>query len=674
MSRAFCALVIATSASLSLPLSIPAFAQSAPEPAPNAPAAERPGLQITLTANRSPTEIQRVGSAITVISAEDIRKTNPASLADVLRGVPGLVITENGGPGSTSVALLRGANAHHTMVLIDGMRVNDPSDPSGTFDFTNLAPGLIERIEVLRGPQSALYGSGAIGGVINIITKRGRGPFTTFAQAEGGAYGTISGNAGFYGTKDAWSYALSVSSLKTDGFSRYGYRVGRAPGITGKLEADGAIRHGAYGRVGYNPGTGFRFEIGSMATSTRADYDSGFYDPVYSLKPDTPNRSSNLFHSSFAKAELDTFDNRLKHILSVFASQTKRDYRSYYTVDLPPPTDFLDRYQYIGTRTGAEYQANLALDTFGSLIMGGRIERESIESFSEAVFPFPVAKTKDIDKRLVTRSAFALWQASLGSRIDVSLGGRLDSIANGAAFRTWRATAAYRIDETGTKFRSSIGTGGKAPTLYQLYAPFYGVSSLQAERSFGIDAGVDQRFFDGRLTLSLTGFTNRINQMIDFEFNGANCPGGLAAHASGCFNNIARAKTSGIESAIRVVVWQDYATLNASYTFLKAKDRQTGLALARRPEHAGKLGLTLTPFTDWTIEPTLTLIAKRFSSSGEAEHLAPYARLDALVSYRVNDHLDVYLRGENLTNARYQEVTNFGTTGRALYAGVKGSW
>ena len=185
---------------------------------------------------------------------------------------------------------------------------------------------------------------------------------------------------------------------------------------------------------------------------------------------------------------------------------------------------------------------------------------------------------------------------------------------------------------------------------------------------------MDQRFFDGRITVSLTGFTNRINQMIDFEFNGANCPGGVLAHASGCFNNIAKAETAGIESSIRAVVWQDFVTLNASHTYLQAKDRQTGLALARRPEHTGKFGLTITPYVGWTLEPTLTLISKRFSSTNETERLAPYARLDALLTYRVNDRVDVYLRGENLTNARYQEVTNFGTTGRALYAGVKGTW
>lgn len=669
MSRATRALVASTSVVLAAFHAIPALSQTAP-PKADADAAPRGReLQITITANRSETAIQRTGSAITVISAEDIRKSNPASLAEVLRSVPGLDLTETGGPGGSTAVRLRGANAGQTLVLIDGMRVNDPSGSSGEFDFAALAPGLIDRVEVLRGPQSALYGSDAIGGVINIITRRGRGPLSTYGQIEGGSYGTASANAGAYGTRGPWHYAFAVNSLKSDGFSRYGYRIGRAPGITGKLENDGMMRHGAYGRIGYNAGTGLRFEIGSMATVTKADYDAAF-----GFRPDSAGRADSLFHSSFAKAELDTFDNRLKHSIQLFANRTKRDYRSIYTVNFPPPTDFFERYQYIGSRVGAEYQGNLALDRFGSLIFGTRFEREAIESYSEFIAPFPAPRTKDVGKGQSTRSAFALWQVPLGERLDLSLGGRVDDVVNTTIFRTWRATAAYRIPETGTKLRASLGTGGKAPTLYQLYAPLYGVAALQPERSIGFDAGIDQTLLDGRVKLSVTGFANRMKQMIDFEFNGAACPGGLGLHPFGCYANIARAETSGVETAVEAVLWQDYLTFRGAYTYLRARDRNTGLALARRPEHSAKAGLTITPYANWTIEPTLTVVGYRFSTIGQRERLAPYARLDTLVNYRVNNHIDVYLRGENLTNARYQEVTNYGTTGRAVYAGMKTTW
>lgn len=670
MSRAQRTLVASTSAFFVVFHSIATLAQTSTPPAPDVSAPRGKELQITLTANRSPTAIQRTGSAITVISGEEIRKSNPGSLVDALRSVPGLVINQTGGPGGTTLALLRGANAGQTLVLVDGIKVNDPSAGSGEFDFASLAPGLIDRIEVLRGPQSALYGSNAIGGVINIITKRGRGPLQSHAQIEGGSYGTLSGNASAYGAKGPWDYALAVSSFKTDGFSSYGYRVGRTPGIAGKLESDGLTRHGAYGRIGYNPGTGFRVELGGMGTISKAEYDAAF-----GLKPDGPGRSDSVFYSTFAKAELDTFDNRLRHSLQVFASRTKRDYRSFSTGSFPPPaTDYLDRYWYTGTRSGAEYQATLGLDRLGSLILGSRIERETIESYSESIAPFPVAKTKDVGKGQTTRSVFALWQVPLGDRLDVSLGGRIDDTIDTVTFRTWRATAAYRIEETGTKLRASAGTGGKAPTLYQLHAPLYGVASLQPERSVGVDAGIDQSLFDGRVKLSLTGFANRMNQMIDFDLNGANCPGGLAVHPFGCYANIARAKTSGLEAAADIVLWPEYARLTGTYTWLKAKDRDTGLALARRPEHSGKIGLTITPHSRWTLEPSVAFSGKRFSTTNERQQLAPFARFDTLLGYRVNDNVDVYLRGENLTNARYQDAFNYGTTGRAVYAGMKTTW
>ena len=207
---------------------------------------EPPPLEITITANRSPTQIQRTGSAITVISSEEIRKTNPGSLVDALRMVPGLDLSETGGPGSSTNLRLRGANSGQTLVLIDGMRLNDPSAGSGEFDFSTVPSGLIDRIEVLRGPQSALYGSDAMGGVVNIITKRGKGPLTTFAQIEGGSYGTLSSNAGFYGTNGPWSYSFAASALHSDGFSRYGYRIRRLNGYA-PLEKDATNSMGPSG-------------------------------------------------------------------------------------------------------------------------------------------------------------------------------------------------------------------------------------------------------------------------------------------------------------------------------------------------------------------------------------------------------------------------------------------
>jgi vitamin B12 transporter len=662
MTRALNALAIPASVLLAVSFPQTANAQTTADDAQ--PGARSSEILIVATPNRTPTSLQRTGSAVTVLTSDDIAKTNPATLVDALRFVPGLDITETGGPGQTTSVRLRGANDGHTLVLVDGIRVNDPSSTSGSFDFATIAPGLIDRIEVLRGPQSALYGSDAIGGVLSITTKRGIGKFKAYGQIEGGSYGTVSGNTGFYGANGPWDYAFAVSAHRSEGFSTYGHRIGRIIRTLPKLEKDALTRYGTYGRIGYNPGENFRVEIGTMATFTRAEYDAAF-GPA----PDGPGTTSSVFHSSFVKAELDTFDQRLKHKVQLFASRTKRDYNSYFTVNFPPPTGFHEKYRYIGSRVGGEYQGELKLGQFGTFIAGLRYEREMIDSYTQFIVPFPAPETKDVGRGQDTRSAFALWQVPIGERFDLSLGGRIDDVSGSRVFNTWRATAAYRITETGTKLRASIGTGGKAPTLYQLYAPLYGIATLRPERSFGYDIGIDQSLFNGRAKVSVTAFRNEIKDLIDFDFTA--CP---PANPFGCFLNVKRAETQGVEVAGEATLWQDYLTARATYTFMRAVDDSTGLRLARRPDHSGKVALAITPTTKWTIEPSVTLMGKRFSSANQRLRLAPYARFDILTSYRLTDKVDVYLRAENLTNARYQEVYDYGTTGRAVYAGMKATW
>ncbi len=659
MSRASCALVAATSAFFVISPIHPAFSQSEPAEAP--PSRTGRELEITITANRTPTAIQRTGSAITVVSSEEIRKTNPGSLVDALRYVPGLDISETGGPGGSSSIRLRGANAGQTLVLVDGIRVNDASGASGEFDIGSIPSGLIDRIEVLRGPQSALYGSDAMGGVINIITRRGRGPLQGFAQVEGGSYGTLAGNAGVYGTKGPWSYSFAASGLHRDGFSRYGYRVPRLR-ARGPFENDSTEAIGGFGRLGYNPGTGFRFEVGAMSNVTRTEYDAAF-----GAFPDTPSASTRRFHSVWARAEADSFDNRLTSALTLSANRTDRFYRDtgFTLASFPNPSSWTHS-DFTGDRFAAEYQGTIRLDRFGTLVLGAKTERETALTFDQGLIPVLTPRVKTLDRQQDTHSLYSLWQLPIGERLDVSFGGRLDHVPDVDTFLTWRTTAAYRILETGTKLRTSIGTGGKAPTLFQRYAPIYGTASLRPEHSFGGDLGIDQSLLDGRIKLSATLFYNKFQDLISF----ATIPGCPA----GCYQNVARAETSGLELEGSAVLWADYVTLKGAYTFLRAKDLATGRTLARRPESVGKLGLAVTPIENLTIEPSMTLVSKRFSGNNQTQPLKPYARFDMHVNYKINQSYDVYVRGENLNNARYQEVANYGTTGRAVYAGMKATW
>jgi vitamin B12 transporter len=616
---------------------------------------------IVVTPSRAPQPIQRAGSAITVVRGEEIEKASPLGLADALRGVPGLDLTETGGPGATSSVRLRGANAGQTLVLIDGVRVGDPSGVANDFDFSTFIPGAIERIEVLRGPQSALYGSDAMGGVVNVITRRGKGPMQATAAIEGGSYGALATTGGVFGSQGPWSYAFSGGWQKSSGFSRYGYRIGRIerawPNPEG-LEADSMSRWGAYGRIGHDAGQGVRLEFGALASTTFAQYDAAF-----GVFPDTPSLSERRFGQAWAKAAIDSFADVLTHNFQLFANRTERRYRDFfYLFDTSPGSTFLSRYEYAGNRTGAEYQGDLRLGSFGLLSFGARIEREAIATHQADLSPFVTQRQKTLGKDQTTRSAFALWQLPLGERLDLSFSGRIDDVSRADVFRTWRATAAFRLPEINTKLRASAGAGGKAPTLYQLHAPFFGNARLQSEESIGYDAGFDTDFFGGRARLSATAFANRFRNMIDFD---------LAAFR---FINVARAATSGVELAGSAEVAPDLVTIRATYTYLHAKDRLTGLTLVRRPQHMAKLGFALTPLAGLSIEPALTLVSERFSNPGEVARLAPYARLDIRAEYRIDRTWAAHARVENVTGAKYQEAQDFGTTGRAFYAGLKANW
>ncbi|CAN1547688.1 BtuB Outer membrane cobalamin receptor protein [Rhabdaerophilaceae bacterium] len=634
---------------------------------PSPTAAPAP-LDINVTANRLPTAIQRTGSAITVISAQEIARASALTINDMLRQVPGLEISETGGPGSTATVRLRGANSGQTLVLLDGMRLNDPSGASGEFDASTIAPGLVDRIEVLRGPQSALYGSDAMGGVINIITRKGRGAPSASVRTEFGSYGTIATSGSLSGGSGAWSYAFSGLGQRTEGFSRYGYRIGRLERGRGPFDDDSTTRFGGVGRLGYDPGTGFRFDLGVVSTFTRAEYDAAF-----GAFPDTPSYGRRYFNQASARVELDTHERMLTHAIQIFANRTERQFfdSSFGTLTGGARgAERRTRSDFIGDRYGAEYLGTLRLNQFGSVLFGARTERETAETFSQTLLPTTTARVKTLGGGQTTNSLFSLWQLPVGERLTLSLGGRYDAVTSAKTFATWRATAAYAFAETGTKLRASAGTGGKAATLFQRYSPDYGTPGLRPEHSVGFDAGIDQSLFNGRLAVSATAFSNRFRDLITFE-SGPKC---LATQIFGCYVNVARATTSGIELSARAVILEGWLSASGTYTYLHAKDRSTNLTLPRRTPHSGRVALQITPLPGLTIEPSVTMTSARFSSANERAKLAPFARLDILAEYSVNGTYKVHARAENLTNARYEDVQNYGTTGRAFYGGLTATW
>lgn len=618
--------------------------------------------QVVVTPGRTPEPVSRTGSAVSVVNRETLVTANPGSLVDSLRTVPGLDISETGGPGATTSVRLRGANTGQTLVLIDGIRVNDPAAASGDFDFAMIAPGSVERVEVVKGPQSALYGSDAIGGVINIITKKGAGPAQFNMRAEAGRYGTATANGSVSGSSGPWSYAFSGVGQTSDGFSRYGYRIPALESRYGPLERDGFNRTGGSARIGYDAGEGLRLESGFLSSFTRSAYDA-----ATGAFPDTPSSATRLIEQAWGKASFDTIDGILTHTVSVFDTHTDRSFNdvSYRTNQLPRNT-ISTVSDFIGNSIGAEYQGNLKMGPFGSLILGTRTQNETANTYATNLLPVPSPRRAQLASTQQTDALFALWQVPVGERLNLSLGGRVDDVAGVATFETWRASAAYLIAETGTKFHTSAGTGAKAPTLYQLYAPIYGNVALTPEQSFGYDAGIDQTLLNGRLTFSVTGFANKLSNLIEFSID--------AANPLGHYINVTRAETSGLELGSDIVLLPGYLKLKTAYTHLHAVDLATDRTLQRRPRDVARLALAITPTDRWLIEPRILSVSKRFSGANETNPLAPYTRVDIYSEYKIDAARKVFARGENIFNARYQEVFNFGTTGPAVYAGVNVTW
>jgi vitamin B12 transporter len=643
---------LAASVSLLALLSHPALA----DPAPTLPI-------LVVTAQRMAVDLARIGSAVTVIGSDEIERSGSKGLVDVLETVPGLYIHEQGGIGTAATATLRGASPGQTLVLLDGIRIGDTTGTDTTLDFGSIAATDIERIEVLRGPQTALYGSSAMGGVINIITRKGKGEPKRTVMIEGGSYGLIHGRASLSGGTETMSYALSIDALHTDGFPRYGYRIDRLKGqLPPAPKGDPTDRGGVTGRFSWLVGDGIEVETGFAGFGNLITFDN-----PYAFLPENVfsrfNRQRQWTAQAYVKASATAFDGKLKNALTLFGNLTDR---TVAQTESCPPFYAANCYtMYRGNRTGAEYQGDLKLGSYGTLIFGARTETDRAKTSYEESPRGSVPEVPLFNRSQTTNSVFALHSFTLGSQLDLSLGGRVDAVQGGASFPTWRATAAWRIPDSGTKLRASAGTGAKIPSLYQRYSD-YGTPDLRPEKSVGVDAGIDQTLFGGMVTASATVFLNRYRDLIDFSY------GCDAAHPFGCYYNVGRAETRGIEASADAVLVPDEWRLRTSYTFLQSQNLLTDSELLQRPRHKGTVSLIYTGMPKLEVEGRVTFVGARLDFLNV--RLAPYAKLDAYATYRLTETVSLFARAENLTDARYEEVYNYGVAGRSLYGGMKVSW
>lgn len=635
--------------------------------------------EVVVTADRVAEPITMTGSSITVIPGSRISQWGTQGITETLREVAGVEVTPTGGSGSATAVRIRGADPGAVLVLVDGMRIGNVSATDGSVDFGNLTAVNIDRIEVLRGPQTALYGSDAMAGVINIITKKGTaGEPVRSVSVEGGSYGTVSGRASMSGGDDRWTYSLGVNAMYTDGFPQYGYRINRPltmiDGVTplpGLPWGDPNTKGGANGTFSYKLSDTASVDFGFSVFGNGLRFANPYaFDPANVFSSD--NHSQAWIGSEFLRFNFLTLDGALSNHVTLYqsttlnqVSQTEGCYDAFYN-------SFTCKTTYHGVRWGGEYQGDLSLGRYGTLTFGARNEQEAASN-SQNPNPWD-GSFSPIDANQITNSAYFQYRATILPRLEATLGGRVDAIQGGSTFLTGRMTLAYHIDETGTKLRGSFGNGAKAPTLFQRYSQ-YGDPNLQPELSVGGEIGFDQQLFGDRATLSTTLFDTRFTNLIGFA-DVASCTLAQAA-LGGCYYNVGKAETKGVEVSGSAMLIPGILTGRVSYAYVDAVNQTTNTQLLRVPMNSGSIDLTFTGIDKLEIKPRLLLVGPTLDTdffSGNTVTLAGYARLDLLANYKFNDQYVAYARLENVTNARYETVYNYGTPGISLYAGLTHTW
>ncbi|MBM4033194.1 MAG: TonB-dependent receptor [Planctomycetes bacterium] len=603
--------------------------------------------EVVVTATRIETPYEQVGSSVTVISRQEIERRRQTMVAELLRAVPGLDVVRTGTKGGETAVFIRGAKSDHTLVLIDGVEMNDPMSPGRSFDWAHLTTDNVERIEVIRGPQSTVYGSDAIGGVINIITRRGKGPPTVTLTSEAGSHYTFREGLSVLGATPLFNYAVAASRFDTKGISS-------AAREDGNFEHDGYRNTTFSAKLGFNPAENFAVDIIARCIDTWAELDNSFGvmdDPNYTARTRQ--------HFLRAQGRLTLFDGLWEQRFGVSYTDHHRAYRNR-----PDPAHVgeFERGSFDGDILRFDWQHNLHLSETNTLTFGFETEEERGKSRYASQWgpsPFPEESAR-------TNSFYVQDQFSIGDRFFAVVGARYDDHERFGSKWTYRAAPTYIIKETGTRLKASYGTGFKAPSLFQLYAPFFGNPNLQPEESKGWDLGAEQQLLGGLLTLDATYFRNKFKNLIDYSF------------VTSSYFNVGEAEAKGVELGATVRPC-DNLFIRASYTHTDTEDKATGQKLLRRPEHKAALEANYRLLKRTNLNLSAAYVGRRKDIDARGwpatrVTLDDYLLVNLAVSHDINDNVQVFGRIENLLDAHYHEVTGYGALGIGFFVGLRATF
>ena len=635
------------------PAPSPAIAQQAPRP----DAAVEPAQDdVVVTANRAPTEIDRVAASVTLLDKAAIDRNQDIGVADLLLRTPGVSLSRNGGYGTNTSLRIRGAETDQTVVVIDGVKLNDPSSAGGGYNFANLLVGDAARIEVLRGPQSILWGSQAIGGVVNIVTPLPERALEASFDAESGSRQTASGRAAIGGLTGPLAWRIGAQAFATDGISAI------APQNGGR-ERDGYTNRNVQGRGVLTLAPGISADLRGYYSDGRTDLDS--------TTGDTPEFTLNREFVGYAGLNIDLFDARLRNRIAYGYTHTDRD--NYNPLRARQQT-----FDAAGRNQRFEYQGSLAIARGWDAVFGVENERSRFRSVSPPAslatpVPAPARGRAEIT------GLYGQLTATLVDGLTLTGGIRHDDHSRFGG-QTLFAGGGIWTAPWGTVVRASYAEGFKAPTLYQLFSEF-GNQALDPETAHGWEAGAEQRFLGGALAVGGTYFERRTANQIVFNSCAASSSlplcfqPGSTTRRSGYYQNVAQAFAKGLEAIARFQAGPRLL-LDGNYSWTVAEDRSLGAAngrwLPRRPRHAANASATYTVPGGPSLGVAARWSGDSFDNAANTVKLDRYTLVDLRAELPLSSEVRLFGRIENLFDETYQTAFRYNTLGRSVYAGLRG--
>ena len=574
--------------------------------------------EIIVKSTRSNSNVYQLGSSVEIISAEEIKKNSFNFVSEALQTSSGVYVSQTGSFGGTATVRIRGASSDQTLVLIDGVPISDPSSPGGGYDFSSLLTSNIDRIEILKGSQSTLWGSDAIGGVINIVTFENASIPNIHLNTEIGSFNTEKIGTDFNIANEHNSLFLSYDSYKSDGISKADKRDGNS-------EKDGIGSRSYLLKTNHNI---FNSEISSNINyrESDVDYDGyGFATGVTDSDENTKGRQLNwslLLRKAFLDDQL---------VNSILFGESEIN-RKYYTNNI-------ENFSAKGERKFIRYVGNYSLNDNNSFTFG--FENEEVA-------------TSGVD--FDTRSIFLLYETLISKNFGFSLGLRGDDRNNLASQETPKITAFYNLNDE-WRLRANWGEGFKLPTIFQSTFFCCGAEkpneNLLPETSEGYEIGIDYKSNENFNKIGVTFFDQDISNMIDFSFS------------IGGYENIKKVYSKGVEVNF-VSQLKDNITISGSFTKLDSEN-EFGSRLSRLPEEKGNLNI------DFSLGLKNNFYISLFYNGDEVDprgEVSDWFRSDLNFSRNISDKAKIYFKVKNIFDEEYQDIYGYGTEERSFSIGI----